>query len=205
MTPNQVALLVWTVLFLGVLAFAFRAWLSDWHRSRQFERERLNWEMDRQSAMAALDRDRRAVERDREALERERVDFLHRRSLLNDLEGPRVWICPMGVIIHASPAALKMFGYTEEQLVGENVRVLMPEPYRSEHDGYLERYRTTREKRIIDRPRELEGLRQDGTVFPILLSVSVITSPSGQESFSAMIRDITTEKYAELKAKESTV
>src|SRR4029077_20658356 len=75
----------------------------------------------------------------------------------------------------------------------ENVRILMPSPYREEHDGYLSRYLKTREARIIGIGRELVGRRKDGSTFPIDLAVSELHDGT-QQSFTGIIRDISERK-----------
>jgi PAS domain S-box-containing protein len=101
-----------------------------------------------------------------------------------------------GTIETANPAVAKVFGYQPEELVGQNVRVLMPEPYRREHDGYLERYRRTGERRVIGIGREVTGCRKDGTTFPVELSVAE-TLVGGKRLFTGIVRDISERKQAE--------
>ena len=100
-------------------------------------------------------------------------------------------------------AAEKMFGYSQEELVGENVRILMPEPYRSQHTAYIDRFTTTGEGRVIGTGREVPARRKDGSTFPIYLAASEV-SLDGQRCFAGIIRDISDQKAAEesLKAIE---
>ncbi len=94
-------------------------------------------------------------------------------------------------IIHSfSAAAERLFGYTEQEAIGKNVSSLMPGPYREQHDGYLERYLRTGEKRIIGRGRVVVGLRRDGSTFPMELTVGEIRSGETR-SFIGFIRDLT--------------
>lgn len=108
-----------------------------------------------------------------------------------------------GLIELLNPAAVKLFGYQPHEVIGRNVRMLMPEPYRSEHDGYLENYLRTGEKKIIGIGREVTGLRADGSTFPMELSVSETTLADGRPSFAGIVRDITDRKRAEEALRES--
>jgi PAS domain S-box-containing protein len=103
-----------------------------------------------------------------------------------------------GTIETANPAVAQVFGYAPAELIGQNVRVLMPEPYRSEHDGYLERYRRTGERRIIGIGREVMGRRKDGSSFPVELAVAE-TLVGGKRLFTGIVRDITERKQAETR------
>jgi len=89
-----------------------------------------------------------------------------------------------------------LFGYTAGEVIGKNVKMLMPEPYRSQHDAYISHYHETGEKRIIGKGREVEGRHKDGSVFPIHLSVSEVRI-RGLKIYSGIIRDITEAKKAE--------
>ena len=75
-----------------------------------------------------------------------------------------------GAVQRFNQAAQKMFGYSEPEMLGVNVRLLMPEPYRGQHDSYLERYRETGTATIIGTGREVDGQRKDGSMFPMFLS-----------------------------------
>jgi len=101
-----------------------------------------------------------------------------------------------GTVQEYNPACGQLFGYREDEVVGRNVKMLMPSPYQEEHDEYLSRYRTTGNKRIIGIGREVEGRRKDGTTFPMELSVGE-ARPGGQQVFVGIIRDITARKSAE--------
>jgi two-component system sensor kinase FixL len=95
-----------------------------------------------------------------------------------------------GRIESFNPAAVKMFGFTVEEVMGRNISMLMPEPYASEHDHYLRRYQMTGERRIIGIGREVTGRRKDGTTFPAHLSVGELTL-DGDRMFSGIVRDLT--------------
>ncbi len=101
-----------------------------------------------------------------------------------------------GDIESANEAAAGIFGHTRERLVGMNVRDLMPEPYRSQHDGYVARYLETREKRIIGVGREVVGLRADGSNFPLDLAVSEVFF-DGQRLFTGVVRDLSSRRALE--------
>lgn len=103
----------------------------------------------------------------------------------------------LGIIENVNPAVEKLFGYKPYEVIGRNVKMLMPEAYSSQHDGYLERYRKTGEARIIGIGREVEGRRKDGSVFQMELSVSRMDIASGLH-FAGVVRDISERKAAEL-------
>jgi PAS domain S-box-containing protein len=102
-----------------------------------------------------------------------------------------------GRIKSVNPAAERMFGYTAAEMFGQNVSMLMPEPYRTQHDGYMERYFRTGEKRIIGIGREVEGQRKDGTIFPLHLAVGEF-EVDGERFFSGIATDLST--HARLQA-----
>ncbi len=96
-----------------------------------------------------------------------------------------------------NPAAERMFGYRAEQVVGNNVSMLMPEPHRSAHDGYLARYAAGGEPRIIGQGREVEGRRADATTFPLYMAVSQM-EVGGERRYTGILSDITEQKRNEM-------
>lgn len=102
----------------------------------------------------------------------------------------------IGTIHSFNKSAERIFGYEPEDVIGENVKMLMPDPYKSEHDGYLSNYRETRERHIIGIGRTVEARRKNGEVFPIELGVSEMEI-SGKQMFVGTLRDISERKAAE--------
>jgi PAS domain S-box-containing protein len=113
-----------------------------------------------------------------------------------------VTIDEKGIIERFNPAAERLFGYAEAEIAGRNVSALMPPPYRDMHDGYLARYLGTGEKRIIGSGREVVGLRKDGSVFPMDLSVAEMHL-GPRRMFTGIVRDITHGKLAEQALRQS--
>ena len=112
------------------------------------------------------------------------------RALLDNVGEGIASISDSGLIELFNPAAERMFGYRSEEVVGKNVSMLMPEPYHSEHDGYLERYLHTGQAKIIGIGREVKGRRSDGGVFPMELRISEFPL-EGRRQFIGLMRDIT--------------
>jgi PAS domain S-box-containing protein len=101
-----------------------------------------------------------------------------------------------GEIQSVNLAVEKQFGYNPDELLGQNVKILMPEPYRGEHDGYLQKYLKTGKATIINMMREVTAMRKDGSTFPMELNVSV-SVVKGKKSYMGIIRDISKSKAAE--------
>jgi two-component system sensor kinase FixL len=115
----------------------------------------------------------------------------HLRSILETVPDAMIVIDEGGVIQDFSRAAERLFGWTAEQTIGKNVRMLMPSPYREAHDGYLERYHRTGERRIIGIGRIVVGERMDGSTFPMELSVGEMRRETERKFFTGFIRDLT--------------
>jgi PAS domain S-box-containing protein len=107
-----------------------------------------------------------------------------------------------GTILELNPAAERIFGYPAHELLGQNVRVLMPQPFRDEHSGYVERFLRTGERRIIGIGREVRGRRKDGSVFPHYLGVAE-GRVAGQRVFTGIVRDLGRLREAEERARQA--
>lgn len=126
---------------------------------------------------------------------------LHVRSILATVPDAMVVIDERGRILSFSAAAERLFGYRETELVGQNIRMLMPQNDASRHDDYIRHYLDTGERRIIGIGRIVVGLRRDGSEFPMELSVGEARS-DGHRIFTGFIRDLTERQRAELRLKE---
>ena len=127
------------------------------------------------------------LEQSQEAL-REREARL--RAILGSAVDGIIAIDELGAIQSLNPAAERLFGYSEGEIIGRNVSILMPPPYRDEHDGYLASYRETSHARIIGIGREVEARRKNGEVFPIHLSVGE-AHVGNRRIFTGIIHDLT--------------
>lgn len=141
---------------------------------------------------------RREIDR-AECVLRTREAHLH--SILDTVPDATVVIDERGLITSFSAAAVRQFGYSEPEVVGRNVNILMPEPYHREHDGYIERYVTTGERRIIGIDRVVVGLRKDGSTFPMKLAVGEVQSGINR-FFTGFIRDLTEREETEARLQE---
>lgn len=130
----------------------------------------------------------------------EREEFL--QGILDTVVDGIVTIDELGLIRDFNPAAAEIFGYQPHEVVGKRVNMLMPEPHRGDHDGYLRHYLETGEGRMIGRRRETVGLRKDGTVFPIEIAVSEMKVDEHRH-FTGIVRDVTEQKAAERALRES--
>jgi two-component system, LuxR family, sensor kinase FixL len=132
----------------------------------------------------------------------DKVNLLH--AIIDTAIDGIITIDARGHIEGINPAALKLFGYENEtELIGRNISCLMPEPDKSAHDGYINRYQTTGEKRIIGIGREVKGLRKDLSTFPFRLAVSEVEYEN-RKIFTGFIHDLSKEKAAEENLRKYT-
>jgi two-component system sensor kinase FixL len=138
-----------------------------------------------------------ATDRAKEALARE----THVKLILDTIPDAMIVIDERGVMQSFSAAAERLFGYSAAEVLGKNVKMLMPAPYRESHDGYLDRYRATGERRIIGIGRVVVGERKDGSTFPLELSVGEMKTGQ-QRFFTGFIRDLTERQQTEARLQE---
>jgi len=124
------------------------------------------------------------------------ISEIHQRSIVENIVDGVITIDDKGTVASFNPAASNIFGYSAEQVTGRNIKMLMPEPYTSEHDGYLRNYLSTGEKKVIGIGREVVGQRKDGSTFPMELAVSEMQI-NGERMFTGIVRDITERKKIE--------
>jgi two-component system, LuxR family, sensor kinase FixL len=125
----------------------------------------------------------------------------HLKSILDTVPDAMVVINAKGIMQSFSSAAQRLFGYATDEVIGRNVKMLMPSPYRENHDGYLERYARTGERRIIGIGRVVVGARKDGSTFPMELSIGEMSS-GGQRYYTGFVRDLTERQKTEARLQE---
>jgi two-component system sensor kinase FixL len=123
------------------------------------------------------------------------------RSILETVPDAIITIDERGTIESFSPAAERLFGYSAGEVVGRNVNILMPSPYHERHDGYLARYLTTGERRIIGIGRVVVGKRKDGSTFPMELAVGEAII-GATRLFTGFVRDITERQQNQKRLQE---
>jgi two-component system sensor kinase FixL len=125
------------------------------------------------------------------------------RAIIDTTVDGIIVIDSRGLIEHFNPAAERLFGYREAEVMGRNVNMLMPSPYHDEHDTYLERYRQTGNAAIIGKGREVRGRRKDGSVFPLHLSVGEMTVNS-ERKFTGVVHDLSDRVALEAQLREQS-
>ncbi|HEY6699407.1 MAG TPA: PAS domain S-box protein [Pseudolabrys sp.] len=140
---------------------------------------------------------RRTMAMTRDALARE----AHLQSILDTVPEAMIVIDERGIMRSFSSAAERLFGYRADEALEQNVKILMPTPYRENHDGYLQRYMHTGERHIIGIGRVVVGRRKDGSTFPMELAVGEMNS-GNRRFFTGFIRDLTERQKTEARLQE---
>ena len=144
-----------------------------------------------------------ARQRQRAHLEQLQQAHRYQEAIVANLLDGVITIDGMGMVLTFSPAAERIFGYAADEVVGRNIRMLMPEPYHSAHDGYLAAYRETGRKTIIGSGgREVEGRRKNGECFPLDLGVAEMPL-DGMRQFVGVVRDISTRRAMEMELRSA--
>jgi PAS domain S-box-containing protein len=178
-----------SIKIFGVLSVHF----NEPHRPGERELQLLDLLMRQASGYLA----RRSWEEEQQALVAHVKDDEHRvRAIVNTVHDGIITIDDNGIIETLNPAAARLFGYSPEEVVGNNIKILMPEPYRRDHDDYLSKYLTTGQARVIGLGREVAGQRRDGSIFPMELAVGEMTV-AGRRMFTGVVRNITERKQVE--------
>ncbi|MBV5271187.1 MAG: GGDEF domain-containing protein, partial [Afipia sp.] len=134
----------------------------------------------------------------RETVARLRDSETRVQAILNNVDEGIVTISEKGEIELFNPGAERLFGFRNDEAVGKNVSLLMPEPYRSQHDAHIAHYLRTGEARVIGIGREVAGQRKDGGVFPMELRISEFYL-AGRRHFIGVMRDMTQRKASDAK------
>ncbi|HET8543120.1 MAG TPA: PAS domain S-box protein [Pseudolabrys sp.] len=138
-----------------------------------------------------------AAESDRDSAAR----AAHLASILDTVPDAMIVIDERGIMQSFSTAATRLFGYEAAEVIGKNIKIMMPSPYRENHEGYLARYLKTGERRIIGIGRVVVGERKDGSTFPMELAVGEMKS-GDQRYFTGFIRDLTERQMTEARLQE---
>jgi len=123
---------------------------------------------------------------------------LRLKAILDSAVAGVITIDSKGLIETVNTSAERQFGYSADELVGRNISMLMPEPYSSQHDGYLARYLATGERRVIGIGREVQGLRRDGSIFPMHLSIGEY-SIGNERHFTGIVYDLSVQRALEAR------
>ena len=123
------------------------------------------------------------------------------RAIVDTVPDSLVMVDHEGIIVRFSPGAQQQFGWDVEEVVGQNISMLMPSPYREQHPDFFKRQIDTRASSVLGRPRLLSGLHKDGSTFPIEVSVGELEF-AGEHHFVGFIRDLTERQKAEARMHE---
>jgi PAS domain S-box-containing protein len=152
------------------------------------------------AALALRDANEQLERRVRERTASLEESIARYRAVLRSALDPIITVDADGMVQVASDSVREVFGWEPDELVGLNLSVLMPEPHRSRHRSYLDRYARTGQTGVLGQSREIEAVRRDGRRLPIELSVSRVDLPgSSRPLFTGIIKDITSRKRAEME------
>lgn len=141
------------------------------------------------------------IDAEKQVEEALRTRETHLRSILHTIPDAMIVIDGHGIMQLFSTAAERLFGWSEHEAIGQNVSILMPEPDRTRHDGYIARYRRTNDPHIIGIGRIVTGKRRDGTTFPMHLSIGEMQS-GGEPYFTGFVRDLTEHQQTQARLQE---
>ncbi|MBB4425307.1 two-component system sensor kinase FixL [Bradyrhizobium sp. CIR48] len=141
------------------------------------------------------------IDEEKQVEEALRTRETHLRSILHTIPDAMIVIDGHGIMQLFSTAAERLFGWSEHEAIGQNVSILMPEPDRTRHDGYIARYRSTNDPHIIGIGRIVTGKRRDGTTFPMHLSIGEMES-AGKPYFTGFVRDLTEHQQTQARLQE---
>ena len=147
-------------------------------------------------ASAAAQHAETALDRQRQLGDQLQAEEATQRAILATIPDAMVVIDAKGIVQSFSTAPEKLFGYSAGEVCGKNVKMLMPQPFRDEHDGYIDRFRRTGEARIIGLGRRVTALKKDGTTFPMDLAVGE-ANVAGKRTFVGFVRDLTAKLESE--------
>ncbi|WP_206047091.1 PAS domain S-box protein, partial [Noviherbaspirillum denitrificans] len=135
------------------------------------------------------------------AIARESESRMH--AVVDNVADGIITLDEFGMVDSINPAALKIFGYAESELIGQDIKVLMPATYHHMHAGHLQKFRDTGRTAIIGMDREVTGRRKDGSLFPMELMVNEMPL-KGRRGFAGIVRDITARRDSERRLRESS-
>ncbi|MGY3079648.1 two-component system sensor kinase FixL [Bradyrhizobium sp. LM6.10] len=141
------------------------------------------------------------VDAEKQVEETLRTRETHLRSILHTIPDAMIVIDGGGIMQLFSTAAERLFGWSEQEAIGQNVSMLMPEPDRTRHDSYIARYRSTKDPHIIGIGRIVTGKRRDGTTFPMHLLIGEMQS-GGEPYFTGFVRDLTEHQKTQARLQE---
>jgi two-component system sensor kinase FixL len=141
------------------------------------------------------------IDREKRLEDAVRTRERHFRSILDTVPDAMIVVDEHGIMQFFSSAGERQFGYSESEAIGQNISLLMPEPDRSRHDGYIARYLNTGERRIIGIGRIVTGMRKDGTTFPMYLTIGEMQT-EGHPYFTGFVRDLTEQQQTQTRLQE---